>query len=551
MPLRRLAVALVAIGVVITTMGVTAAATGDRAFIGRQIAPDVKLAGTGASFPCGYIERAIEDAADDDLTVAYECTGSGAGRSAFIAGTVDFAGTDVPLSDAEVAQLSAKGASYVQFAYVGGGIAIAYNPGSGIPYNLKLSADTLGKVFTGKIVKWNDPQLVAENPGASLPDLRLRVAVRADSSGTSNGFTAFMSQMSTSWTGATRNVFNSPPLPDFPGMLAVDGSDGVADAVRDNPGMIGYMELSFASERRLSVAAVGVAGGFVLPDTAAVSQTIASLRLNADGTVSPNFATLQGYPLAVVTYLLVRQDNGDRQTAANLRAFADLLLSNNSRAASLAYAPASPEHREVREAADHTDRARGSGSADHDDDHRDVDIAAEHGASAHCAGDHRRSADRSADRSSYDRATHQRVNYAGDGFDLRLADRSWHRAHRRGHRPDASQPPRAAVRVVIARRAPIWPPQPGPDPCQFPPGSLTRGASTVAGTDVGSARTAQGGGGSRWRARSRQYPRRGSWARHRRTRRARHRARPQVRSPWPRPRSRTASRWFGLRRTRP
>jgi phosphate transport system substrate-binding protein len=337
--LRRIAVALVASGVALTAMGVNAAATGDVAPRRRQLTPGGELHGSGASFPCGYIEQAIEDAVNDDLVVTYDCDGSGNGRAEFIQGDVDFAGSDVPLSDAERAQLAAKGVGYVQFAYVGGGITIAYNPGSGLPYNLKLSTDTIGKIFSGQIVNWDDPELARLNPGVSLPDLRLRVAARSDSSGTTNGFTSFMAQTSTSWTAGTRDVFDSPSLPAFPGLLTVEGSDGVADAVRDNPGMIGYVELSFASERRLNVAAVEGADGFVLPDTSAVTQAVAALRLNDDGTVTPSFATAPGYPLSVVTYLLVRQDNKDRQTAANLRAFAELLLSNNDKAASLAYAP--------------------------------------------------------------------------------------------------------------------------------------------------------------------------------------------------------------------
>ena len=339
MLLRRVAFALVAFGVLVATMGVTAAATGERGFAGRQIAPGGQLDGEGASFPCGYVERAIEDAQKDDLAVTYRCVDSESGRAAFIQGSVDFAGSDVPVSPAEAEQLHAKGVAYVQFAYVGGGIVIAYNPGSGLPYNLKLSADTIGKIFSGQIVKWDDPQIATENEGVSLPDLKLRVAARSDSSGTSHWFTTFMAQTSQSWPGGTRDVFDAPPLPGFPGLLTVAGSGGVADAVRDNPGMIGYVELSFARERRLNVAAVQGRDGFVLPETSAVTDAIAALSPKSDGTVNPSFTTAPGYPLSVVTYLLVRQDNPSRQTALNLRTFAGLLLENNDDASSLAYAP--------------------------------------------------------------------------------------------------------------------------------------------------------------------------------------------------------------------
>ena len=322
MLLRRVAFALVATGVLIATVGVTAAATGERGFAGRQTAPGGELDGEGASFPCGYIEHAIEDAAEGRSRGHVPLRRLGERDSGVRPRHGRLRRHRCALQPGRRSAAAAKGMGYLQFAYVGGGIVIAYNPGSGLPYNLKLSADTIGKIFSGRIVNWDDPELADENPGVSLPDLSLRVAARSDSSGTTNGFTSFMAQTSTSWTAGARDVFDSPPLPAFPGLVTVEGSDGVADAVRDNPGMIGYVELSFARERRLNVAAVEGADGFVLPDTSAVTEAVASLRPNGDGTVTPSFATTPGYPLSVVTYLLLRQDNEDRQAAVNVRAFA-------------------------------------------------------------------------------------------------------------------------------------------------------------------------------------------------------------------------------------
>ena len=339
MLLRRIAFALVATGVLMATVGVTAAATGERGFAGRQTAPGGELGGEGASFPCGYIEHAIEDAQKDDLTVTYRCVDSESGKAAFVQGAVDFAGSDVPVSPAEAEQLHAKGMAYVQFAYVGGGIVIAYNPGSGSALQPEAERRHDRKDLQRPDRQVGRPQIATENEGVALPDLKLRVAARSDSSGTSHWFTTFMAQTSQSWPGGTRDVFDAPPLPGFPGLLTVAGSSGVADAVRDNPGMIGYVELSFARERRLNVAAVQGRDGFVLPETSAVTDAIAALSPKSDGTVTPSFTTAPGYPLSVVTYLLVRQDNPSRQTALNLRTFAGLLLEHNDDASSLAYAP--------------------------------------------------------------------------------------------------------------------------------------------------------------------------------------------------------------------
>ena len=445
MLLRRVAFALVASGVLVATMGVTAAATGERGFAGRQIAPGGELDGEGASFPCGYIEHAIEDAQKDDLAVTYRCVDSESGRAAFIQGSVDFAGSDVPVSPAEAEQLHAKGVAYVQFAYVGGGIVIAYNPGSGLPYNLKLSADTIGKIFSGQIVKWDDPQIATENEGVSLPDLKLRVAQRGPTArGLRTGSRRSWRRPRSRGRVARRDVFDAPPLPGFPGLLTVAGSSGVADAVRDNPGMIGYVELSFARERRLNVAAVQGRDGFVLPETSAVTDAIAALSPKSDGTVTPSFTTAPGYPLSVVTYLLVRQDNPSRQTALNLRTFAGLLLENNDDASSLAYTPlpAEPDWSTRRSS---IATIGPGGSVRVDDDGAAPELGP-------------------ADGLPDSRGSHHRADHdAGDRVDVRLADRARVPARRGRLGP---RPP----------RAPIWPPA-GARSVPVPAGPfVTRGA---------------------------------------------------------------------------
>lgn len=338
MHVKRIVAALVAAGALVTVATTVPAGAAGKA---NPVFKNVGLNGAGATFPLNYYEQMRADVAKNfGLQISYQGIGSGGGRSNFINGTVDFAGSDVPLSGAEKNQLSSKGVGFVQIATIGGPIVIGYNPKSGLPDGLKMSADTVGKIFSGRITRWNDAQLKSENPGESLPNVAIRVAARADSSGTTNGFTSFMAVATRSWTGGVRNTFNSPSLPNFPGLLTAQGNDGVANAVRDNTGMVGYMELSFAKERKLGVSAVGVPAGYFLPTAADVSKTLSSARINSDGSVTFDHNAAQGYPISVVTYILARTDMGDAQKAANLRAFLFYMLGDGqAKANSLNYAP--------------------------------------------------------------------------------------------------------------------------------------------------------------------------------------------------------------------
>ena len=294
------------------------------------------LSGQGSTFVANFLEQCKADAAKSGgPSVTYQSTGSGAGRSGHIEGTIDFAASDVPFSAEEKPKADAR--PYVYIPIVSGGVAVIYNvPGV---TNLTLSGPTLGKIFTGKIVSWNDKEIAAENRGVKLPKLVVRVVVRSDSSGTSNVFSRYLSiAAAKEWTkGATNNF----PVPAVVG-IGQKGSDGVGNYVAgpQGKGSITYAEVSFARERKLSVAKiVNAAGKAVLPDATAVTESIAESPVAADNVIAtdPLAKGAAVYPIAAVAYLILPRTS---PKAVELTSFATSVLGPcQAKATSLGYAP--------------------------------------------------------------------------------------------------------------------------------------------------------------------------------------------------------------------
>ncbi len=294
------------------------------------------ISGQGSTFVANFLEQCKADATKaGGPSVTYQATGSGAGRSGYIEGTVDFAASDVPFSTAEKPKADTK--PYVYVPIVAGGVAVIYNvPGV---TNLTLSGPTLGKIFTGKIVSWNDKLIAAENPGLRLPKLVVRVVVRSDSSGTSNVFSNYLSKAaSNEWTKGATSTF---PVPAVVG-IGQKGSDGVGNYVAgpQGKGSITYAEVSFARERKLSVAKiVNAAGKPVLPDAAAVTESIAESPVAKDNVIAadPLAKGAAVYPIVAVAYLIVPQKS---LKATELTSFTTSVLGPcQAKATSLGYAP--------------------------------------------------------------------------------------------------------------------------------------------------------------------------------------------------------------------
>ncbi len=302
-----------------------------------KVDTSVSVTGAGSSFLANYIEQCKADVKKaQNINVSYQPSGSGAGRSGFIANTTDFAGSDVAFSKTEAAKVKDP---YVYIPLTIGGIGVMYKvPGLA---DLQLSGATLAKIFSGQIAKWNDEAIVKENPKAKLSKETIRVVVRSDSSGTSAVFSAYLDAAGGGqWKKGVTSTF---PVPAGVG-IAQKGSDGVANYVGGNQGnfSIGFAEVSYATERKLpTIKVLNASGAAVGPTTAAVTAALADAKANADGTLTLNFNTKKAdaYPISTTSYIIARTKM-DAKKAGVLKAFLTYSLGDcQKKAASLGYAP--------------------------------------------------------------------------------------------------------------------------------------------------------------------------------------------------------------------
>ncbi len=299
---------------------------------------NVTVSGQGSTFMSNFMEQCKVDVKNAfGINIAYQPTGSGAGRTSYLAGTNDYGGSDVAFTTSELPRTKDKPFVYIPITI--GGIAVIYKiPGV---TELKLSGPTLAKIFAGGIQKWNDDAIAKENSGVTLPDQVIRVIVRSDSSGTSNVFSDYLSTVGKgAWkAGATSNF---PPPPG--NGIAQRGSDGVTNYVAGSQGdfSVTYSEVSFATERKLSVAKViNAAGNAVTPDPANVTEAMAGAAVNDDGTLFLNYNAPGGdaYPISTTAYLIVPQ-NLDKAKGDVLRTFLTYSVGEcQKKAEKIGYAP--------------------------------------------------------------------------------------------------------------------------------------------------------------------------------------------------------------------
>ena len=295
-----------------------------------------RLNGSGSTFQLTFQQAAIQQykSIEPNVTVNYGGGGSGKGRADLSSNVVQFAGSDSPIPSDETA--SFKGKTVLYFPVIMGPITMSYNL-SGIK-NLKLTPQVISDIFQAKIKTWNDPAIKAINPGVNLPSTPITLAVRSDSSGTTQNFTLFLQDAAGSaWKLGSSSTINWPS-----GAHAGNGNGGVAQIVKTTPGAIGYVDYADAKASGLSFASVkNKDGSYVAPSPSSASAAGKTV------TVAPNltFAAAwqsgaTAYPITYQSWVLVYQKQSSASTAKNLKSYIGYLLGDGQKLLpSLGYAP--------------------------------------------------------------------------------------------------------------------------------------------------------------------------------------------------------------------
>lgn len=302
---------------------------------------DVRLQGSGATFPNPIYQRWVTEygKAHPDVKIDYQSIGSGGGIKAITEKTVDFAGSDAPMSKSE---LQKTGSPMVHIPTVAGAVVLAYNL-PGLSGELQLSGQVVAEIFMGKITKWNDPKIAALNPGVTLPATAIVPVYRTDGSGTTFVFTNYLGTQSEDFKGSV----GTGKQVSWPTGQGGKGSEGVAAGVQQTAGAIGYIEMNYAEANHIKFALLqNKAGKFVKASPASVAAAGAAAVSQMKDSLAVNIWNQDGadaYPIAAFTYIIVYKDLSNIQDAAKRAALTDFLkwsLTDGSKiAAEMTYAP--------------------------------------------------------------------------------------------------------------------------------------------------------------------------------------------------------------------
>jgi phosphate transport system substrate-binding protein len=307
--------------------------------VGSVLASGMALAltlnGAGATFPYPIYSKwfSVYQQAKG-VQINYSPIGSGGGIRQLTAGVVDFGASDAPMSDSEI---SNAGGDVLHIPTVAGAVAVVYNTSF---KGLKLDGETLAGIFLGEIKNWNDPQIAELNPGLTLPDKKILVVHRSDSSGTTDIFTGYLAKVDTRWAakvGAGKSVA-------WPAGVGSKGNPGVAGAVKNNFGSIGYVELAYAETNKLATALLkNRSEKYVAPSvggtTAAMEGGLKKIPADFRGEILNQRGT-STYPICGLTWLLVNKNQSNPDKGAALKDFLQWAMVDGQKfAAELYYAP--------------------------------------------------------------------------------------------------------------------------------------------------------------------------------------------------------------------
>jgi len=269
----------------------------------------VRLQGAGATFPNPLYQKWLSEygKAHPDIKIDYQSIGSGGGIKQIKEQTVDFGATDSPMKDEDLK--SAPG-EILHIPTVLGAVVVTYNL-QGVTQPLRFSPEVIADIFLGKIKRWDDQRLKADNPGVSLPAADITVVHRSDGSGTSAVFTDYLSKVSPEW----KEKVGSGTSPNWPVGLGGKGNEGVTGQVKQTPNTIGYVELAYAGQNKLPAALIkNASGAFVEPSldavTAAAAESLPTTPPDLRVSIT-NGGGANAYPISSYTYVLAYKDQKD------------------------------------------------------------------------------------------------------------------------------------------------------------------------------------------------------------------------------------------------
>jgi phosphate transport system substrate-binding protein len=282
---------------------------------------DIALQGSGATFPAPLYKRWFVEyyAEHPDVRVNYSPIGSGAGIRQFTAGLTSFGASDAGMSKKEIEKLPNDYGGVLLLPMTAGEIVLSYNLPLGEP--IRLSREVYVKIFLREITSWNDPEIAKDNPGVALPDQKITIVTRADSSGTTYAFTSHMAAVAKAvhldWTpGVDKSV-------PWKQSIAAQGNDGVAALIQMTPGAIGYIEFGYAELAHLPMAALeNHSHEFIVPDAEGKSggRALEGAPIPDDLQIRVLDPETSGaYPIVTYTWVLSRKHYDDPRVAETLK----------------------------------------------------------------------------------------------------------------------------------------------------------------------------------------------------------------------------------------
>jgi phosphate transport system substrate-binding protein len=295
------------------------------------------LNGAGATFPYPMYSKWFSEynKLHPDVQINYQSIGSGGGIRQVLNGTVDFGASDGPMSDEQLAQAKTK---ILHIPTVLGAVVPAYNV-PGISGEIKFTPEALAGIFLGKIQNWNDPAITKVNPGVNFPNQPIIVIYRSDGSGTTFIFTDYLSKISKDWS----NTVGKGTSVKWQIGMGGKGNEGVAGQVRQLQGSIGYVELIYAVQNKITYGSVrNAAGNFVEASLDGVTEAAASAKtMPADFRVSiTNAPGKTAYPISSFTWLLIPVQAKDPKKGKIIADFLDWMANDGQKMTNqLSYAP--------------------------------------------------------------------------------------------------------------------------------------------------------------------------------------------------------------------